>query len=291
MGAGDNIEKRITQAFERLSPKHKRLARYVLDNQYFMSYAPANQAGAQTGTSAATVVRFAQALGYAGYSDMQDALRAHRPQSLTAVERMQVQNGDLPPAAKKPNDIFAMDVCNIETTASSLNEEKLALAVQAILNAGKILVVGSGLSEGSVHFLTHSLKVLGFDARPIVSGGLPMAVDLALLKPGSLLIAISMWRYVRSTYDAVVMARQAGIPTIAITDSIVSPLADKADFAFEIATDSNWHSLSPTAVTSFINVLVAMLSIQIPERALESLRRVDAVYRDKDLVLATDLPG
>jgi DNA-binding MurR/RpiR family transcriptional regulator len=288
MGAGDSIEKRIKQAFETLSPKQKRLARFMLDNQYFMSYAPANQAGEQTGSSAATVVRFAQTLGYAGYSEMQAALRSQMPQSMTAVERMQVQNGGEPPAAKNPGDIFAMDLCNIEATASSLDEKKLEQAVQEILKASKILVVGSGVSEGSVIYLAHSLKVIGCDARAIVSGGLPLAIDLTLLTSGSLLIAISMWRYVRSTLDALVMAQQAGIPTIAITDSIVSPLADKADYAFEVATDSSWHSLSPTAVTSFINVLAAMLSFKMPEKALESLRRVDAAYRDKDLVLATD---
>lgn len=291
MDGAESTEKRITKIFEQLSPKQKRLARFVLDNQHFISYAPAKQAGQQTNTSAATVVRFAQAIGYSGYSEMQAALRSHMPSSLTAVERMQVQNGRLPAAAKNPNDIFAMDVCNIQNTASNLNEDKLTMAVQEILKAGKILVVGSGLAEGSALFLTHSLKVIGFDARAIVSGGLPLAVDLSLMAPGTLLIAISMWRYVRSTYDALVMAKDAGIPTIAITDSVVSPLADKADYAFDISTDSSWHSLSPTAVTSFINVLTAMISFQIPEKALESLRRVDAAYREKNLVLSSGKSG
>jgi DNA-binding MurR/RpiR family transcriptional regulator len=286
MAAEDDLEKRITGVFDRLSPKQKRLARFILDNQYFISYAPTSQAARKTATSAATVVRFAQALGYEGYSEMQLALRSQLPHYMTAVERMQAQLGNIPEKATNPCDIFAMDISNLEATARNLNEDKLEQAVQEILKADNILVVGSGMSEGSAVFLTHSLKVIGFDTRAITSGGLPLAVDLANLRKGSLLVAISTWRYVRSTIDALTMARQAGIATIAITDSLVSPVADIADYVFEISTESNWHSLSPTAVISFINVLIAMLSRKIPDRALESLRRVDTAYRDRDLVLS-----
>jgi DNA-binding MurR/RpiR family transcriptional regulator len=285
MGGIESLDERIASAVENLSPKQRRLARFVLDNKYFMSFAPASQAAEKTNTSAATVVRFAQALGYEGFSEMQNALRAEIPSDLTAVERMQARLGRLPSDAENPHQMFAMDIHNIQKTASSLSREKLRQAAGEILEAKNIYIVGSGLSAGSAQFLAHSLRVIGYDARPVLDGGLPMAIDLAQLKPGSLLIAIALWRYVRSTVKAASIAQQAGIPVIAITDSIVSPLADKADHVFEIAAESTGHSLSPTAVISFINVLVATLSYMAPEKALDSLRRIDAAYHDNDLLL------
>lgn len=285
MGGIESLNERIASAVENLSPKQRRLARFVLDNKYFMSFAPASQAAEKTNTSAATVVRFAQALGYEGFSEMQNALRAEIPSDLTAVERMQARLGRLPSDAENTHQMFAMDIHNIQKTASSLSREKLRQAAGEILEAKNIYIVGSGLSAGSAQFLAHSLRVIGYDARPVLDGGLPMAIDLAQLKPGSLLIAIALWRYVRSTVKAASIAQQAGIPVIAITDSIVSPLADKADHVFEIAAESTGHSLSPTAVISFINVLVATLSYMAPEKALDSLRRIDAAYHDNDLLL------
>jgi len=105
------------------------------------------------------------------------------------------------------------------------------------------------------------------------------------LQSGDLLVAIDLWRYVRMTVNAVAMANQRGIQTIAITDSIVSPLAKMADHAFEIATEGVAHSLSVTAVMSFLNVLVAMLADRVPQQVVETLQRVDAAYRNNDLLI------
>jgi DNA-binding MurR/RpiR family transcriptional regulator len=281
-----SLEDRIAISLDNLSPKQKRLARFVLDNKYFMSFASANQAAGKTSTSAATVVRFAQALGYQGYSAMQSAIQDELPHSLTFAERIQARLRNLPSHEETPHSVFATDIRNIQRTAGKLVGAKLEAAVQEILNAERILVVGSGLSSGSALILAHELKVIGLDARPVLGGGLPLAVDLAQLKQGSLLIAIDLWRYVRSTLKAVETAKRAGVMVIAITDSIMSPLSEAADYAFEVATESTYHSMSLTAVVSLVNVLAATLSYRKPEEALESLQRVEAAYRENDLLLS-----
>lgn len=146
-------------------------------------------------------------------------------------------------------------------------------------------MVGSGLSMAPALFLTHSLKVIGFDARAVLDGGLSLAVETAHMDAGTLLIAIDLWRYVRSTMRAVRAAHEQGVPVIAITDSVVSPLAQMANYAFEVATDGVTHSLSPTAVISLINVFIAGLSYRVPAQSMEALRRVDAAYRRQKLLI------
>jgi DNA-binding MurR/RpiR family transcriptional regulator len=285
MGGNGSLEERISTVVNRLSPKQKSLARFVLDNKYFMSFAPAQQAALKTNTSPATVVRFAQAIGYQGFTAMQEALRAELPSYMTAVERMQKRLEDSPDGAEDPHQMFATDIRNIQRTASKLSKHDLDRAGEEILKADLIYVVGSGLSTGSAQFLTHSLRVIGFEVRPVLDAGLSMALDLAHIRPGSLLIAIGLWRYVRTTVKAISVAHLAGIPTIAITDSIISPLADQADIVFEVDTDSSGPNLSPTAVISLINTLVANLSAMAPEKTLESLRKVENAYQENDLVL------
>ena len=76
-----------------------------------------------------------------------------------------------------------------------------------------------------------------------------------------------------------------GVSVIAITDSIVSPLARLADYAFEVVTSGISHSLSATAIMSLLNVFIAALSYKIPEQTMRSLRRVDSAYRDNDLLV------
>jgi DNA-binding MurR/RpiR family transcriptional regulator len=115
--------------------------------------------------------------------------------------------------------------------------------------------------------------------------GLQTAVEIAQLKSTDLLIAVDLWRYARLTVITVSLAKEMGAPVIAITDSIVSPLAKKADISFEIATEGVAHSLSITALMSLLNVLVAMLADRVPEQVYESLQRVDATYRGNDFLI------
>jgi len=279
-----SLDERISTHHDNLSRKHKRLARFVLDNKYFMSFASAQQAGEKTDTSAATVVRFAQTLGYEGYSELQSAIRVELPSYMTAVERIQARLESPPPPDNIPHKVFYTDIGNIERTANNLDESRLDAAISAIIEAKRIYVVGSGLSASPALFLAHSLKIIGFDARASLNDGLSLAADNAQFDNGTLLIAIDLWRYVRSTIQAVALANKLGSQTIAITDSTVSPLANMADYAFEVATDGVSHSLSTTGVMSFLNVLIAALSYRIPEQTMHSLRRVDNAYREHNLL-------
>jgi DNA-binding MurR/RpiR family transcriptional regulator len=278
------IDDRITELHGQLSPKHKRLARFILNNKYFMSFASAHQAGERTGTSAATVVRFAQTLGYEGYAEMQRSIRAELPSYLRAMDRLKSHLESPEEANGMPENVFQTDISNIQRTARNLSKEKLDAATQALANAQRILVVGTGLSSSAAVFLAHSLKIIGLDARLNTNEGLSLASELAGLRQGDLLVAIDLWRYVRSTVSAVRKARTVGAHVIAITDSIVSPLAETADYAFEVVTEGVAHSLSAAALMSFLNVLIAALSYHLPEQTLESIQRIDSAYRENDLL-------
>ncbi|MFQ5856076.1 MAG: MurR/RpiR family transcriptional regulator [Anaerolineae bacterium] len=281
----ESLEDRITASLDGFSRKQNRLARFMLDNKYYVSFASAGEVGERVGASAATVVRFAQSLGYDGFSELQSAVREELPSYLTALERMGERLVAPPDTDDIPQQVFHTDITNIERTANKLSTTQFDTALDAIVQADRILVVGSGLSAAPALFLAHSLKVIGFDARAALDGGLSLAVDLVQLGPRGLLIAIDLWRYVRSTVEAVHAARRQGASILTITDSIVSPLAQAADYAFEVATDGVTHSLSPTAVISLLNVFIAALSYRVPEQAMESLRQVDAAYRQGELLI------
>jgi DNA-binding MurR/RpiR family transcriptional regulator len=282
---GKSLEDRIAAKRETLSRTHKRLARFVLDNKYFMSFASASQAADKIGASAATVVRFAQSLDYEGYSEMQAALRLELPSYLTAVKRIQTHLGSTPSTNNIPQNVFITEIRNIERTARNLSAERLDQALDAIILARHILVVGSGVTAGPAVFLAHSLNVIGFHALPIISGGLSLAADLAQLEQRDLLISIDLWRYVRSTMHAIRLAKKAGATTLAISDSTLSPLAVEADLALEVAAEGVAHSLSPVAIIALINVIIAELSYRVPDQVVDSLSRVDAAYQETGLLL------
>ena len=278
------MESRITTLFPQLSDSHRKLARFVLDNDLFAAFASATELGEQVGVSAATVVRFCQTLGYEGYPEFQLDVRTSIPTYLRAVQRLEKGDGEVD-QGESVGRVFDLDCQNIRRTAEMLPRERFWEAVAAIGKASDILIVGSGLSAAPALYFGHSLNVMGLNARSVTSGGIPLATELVKLKPTSVLIAISVWRYVAQTMYAMDRATRAGALRIAISDSAVSPLAQRANFAFQIVARGAAHSLSITAAISLVNAFVAALANTRPEETARALREIDAAYLEGHLLL------
>ncbi len=284
MSEADALDQRIQRVLSSLSAKQKRLARFILDNRYFVSVASAQAVGEKVGVSAATVVRLAQRLGYEGFTDMQEAIRSTFPRYLTIVERTRQRLAQTLPEDGLVERVFQTDIANLEEVLNGLSDESLSAAINAIAKAPDILIVGGGISAAAVIYMTHSLRAMGFNVRAATGGGVDVAAEVAHLDPDTLVIAIDIWRYLRATVYAMATARDRGATTIAITDSLMSPLAQLADHVFVVATNGVAHNLSLTAIFTLINAILAILSYRFPERTVEALQHLDEAYRETHLL-------
>jgi len=285
MSAVAALEGRIAAAFDQLSPKQQTLARLILDNRYFASFASAAEIGEKVEVSAATVVRLCQALGYQGLPDLQEAIRAELPSYLTAVERLERRLTVLPANGEIPHRTFASDVQNLNRTINTIDATTFDTVVGVLTAARSIVVVATGVATAPAVFLAYSLQVIGLQARAVLDGDVALGVHMAHLGAGDVVVGISVWRYIRSTVEAIVGARANGATTVAITDSIVAPLAREADYAFEVATEGVAHSLSITAMMALVNALVAGVSLKDPQRTSQALQRVDQQFLSRNLLV------
>ena len=284
MGNAAPLENRITDIFPKLSHAHQKLARFILANGLFVAFASAAELGEKVGVSGATVVRFCQALGYAGYPELQAAVRAKLPTYVHKVQQIEHKRGIVSPKDIAQR-VFELDAQNLSKTVDLLDPDRFWSAIRAIAKASDILIVAGGLSAGPALYLTHSLTVMGLDARATLNGGIPLALELVRLKRTSVLIGISVWRYVADTVAAMAHAQSVGATRVAISDSIVAPIAQHANYAFQIATDGAAHSLSLTSMLTLVNAFIAALSYTRPKQTARALRQVDAAYRQGKLVL------
>ena len=135
----DRLETRITAVYDSLTPKQQMLARFILDNRYFASFASASELGAKVEASAATVVRFCQTLEYDGLPGLQEAIRAELPSYLTAVERLEQRLTTLPDSIDLPQHVFAADVQNIQRTASAIDQTTFEAAVRRLATSHEVI--------------------------------------------------------------------------------------------------------------------------------------------------------
>ena len=272
------VQKKILARFDELSPKQHRLARYFLDHEDVVAFASANVVGKEVGVSAATVVRFARALGYGGFTELQDDIRSTFTQYHTASQKIEQRISEGSLVDNVSTNIAKVNIRNIEQTLQGVSLDTLDKAVDAIINADHIRVFGGGLSSAAVVMAAHSLKMLGFQSRAIVNGGLTQTLELSTLNAEDTVIVISIRRYLKDTVAGAQYARESGAKTIALTDSLVSPIARLSDFVFIAATERAAHNRSLTGLFSLIDLINATIISRRPQESMQALKRIDDLY-------------
>jgi DNA-binding MurR/RpiR family transcriptional regulator len=279
-----NPRERITEIFAELPPKQRRLARFFLDHEDVVAFASANDIGEQAGASAATVVRFCRALGYEGYTDLQSAIRAKFPQYRTFVQKLAERMASDDFTENLPAQIIRANTNNIQQTLSRVSNTDLAETVAAIVRARKIRIFGSGLSAAAAVYAEHALTVLGFSARAYIDGGVAQMMEISRLTDQDLVIVVSVWRYLRNTIEVAEAARVGGAVCLALTDSLVAPVATLADHVFIADIEGALHSRSLTSILSLIDLISAAIVAERPQESMDALQRIDALYRQNHML-------
>ncbi len=272
-----SVEQVLSEQFTGLSTKQQQVARVLIDDPAFVSFASAAELAARAGVDPATVVRTCQSLGYAGWRELQQEVRdtfAHRRTFAQRVESIEGDgDGDL------TSRIFATAVDNVTGTLEQLDRRSLMTVARRIAGAGATVVVAGGVSQGAGMFLTSSLQILGHRAL-LGSGVADAGALLGSLQPGDVVLGVSVWRYLRGTLQALQIAKESGAVTVAVTDSAASPAALIADLHLTAQTRTVGPRLGMAGMATLIEAIVAAVAAADPGRALEATTRANRLYFD-----------
>lgn len=241
----------IQENIHTFSKGQKKIANFILESYDKAAFMTASRLGKKVGVSESTVVRFAAELGYDGYPDMQKSLQKMIRNRLTSVQRIEVTNDRL-----GDQDLLSMvlqsDIDKIRMTLEELDRESFERAVDAIVSAKKIYIIGVRSSAAIATFL-HFYFNLIFENVCLVSANTASEVFESLLRvgPGDVVVGVSFPRYSSRTVQAMNFARDRGATTVAITDSEASPLAPISHYTLKARSD----------MASFVDSLVAPLSL------------------------------
>lgn len=263
------------------SKGQRRIASYVTESYDKAAFMTASRLGKTVGVSESTVVRFAVELGFDGYPEMQKAMQEMVMNRLTTVQRIEVANdriGNQDVLAK----VLQADADKIRQTAESISREDFQTAVNAILNARCVYVLGVRSVASLANFAGYYLKYMFDNVRVItMSGAGEMFENLVNITPEDVVLAFSFPRYSSVTLKAAQYCRSIGATVIGITNSGLSPLAEKSDCVLTAKSDMVSLVDSLVAPLSVVNaLLVALASAREKEvqRSLETLERVWEEY-------------
>jgi len=225
------------------------------------------------------VVRFANELGFTGYPKLQKALQELIKNKLTTAQRIELSNDFIIPN-NALKGVLKSDIENIRSTMEKINYEAFESTVNSILNAKKIYIVGLRSSAALADFLGFYLNLI-LDNVKIVSYGMSDIFEQVLtLGEGDCVIGIGFPRYAMRTVETLNYAKSRGADVIAITDSVLSPLATKADYV--LIAESNMASFvdSLVAPLSVINALIIAVGLKEKDKISKTFTELEQVWQE-----------
>lgn len=250
----------IQENMHTFSKGQKRIANFILESYDKAAFMTASRLGNTVGVSESTVVRFAAELGYDGYPDMQKSLQKMIRNRLTSVQRIEVTNDRI-----GNQDLVSMvlqsDMEKIRLTLEELDRVDFEAAVDAIVSARKIYIIGVRSSAAIATFLTFYFNLI-FDNVVEVSANTASEVFERLMRvgEGDVVLGVSFPRYSSRTVQAMSFARDRRATTIAITDSEASPLASICTHTLKARSDMASFGDSLVAPLSLVNALLVAVS-------------------------------
>ena len=241
----------IESGMPSFSKGQRAIGQFILDSYDKAAFMTASRLGQTVHVSESTVVRFAAELGYDGYPGMQKALQEMVRSRLTSVQRIEIADGRLG-NQEVLSTVMQADIEKIRMTLEETDRESFYRAVEAILSAHRIYVLGARSASALADFLCYYFELIFDNTIPVHATSSSETFE-QLLRVGEedVVIGISFPRYSSRTVKAMRFARERGARVIAITDSEASPLA-------EIATEK---LLAKSDMASFVDSLVAPLSL------------------------------
>ena len=270
----------IQDSMHTFSKGQKKIAGFILDSYDKAAFMTASRLGQRVGVSESTVVRFAFELGYDGYPDMQRSLQKMIRNRLTTVQRIEVTNDRL-----GDQDLLSMvlqsDVEKIRQTLEELDRDSFYSAVDAIVAARKIYIIGVRSSAAIASFL-HFYFNLIFDNVVLVSANTASETFESLLRvgEGDAVIGISFPRYSSRTVQALSFARDRGATAIAITDSETSPLAPISRYTLTARSDMASFVDSLVAPLSLVNALLVAVSQRKNEDLAHTFHTLEEIWEE-----------
>lgn len=278
MSTQNELLARLDDKYPKLSKGQRRLTDYIRQNYDKAAFLTAAKMGEAVGVSESTVVRFATQLGYKGYPEFQKALGEMVRTKLNSIQRMEVTYGRITQSEILTN-VLHSDIEKIKLTMESIDQQAFEMAVDTIINAKKIYIVGIRSCAPLASFLAFYLNLI-FDNVVTVNanGSSDIFEQIIHVDEEAVVIGISFPRYSMRTLKALEFASNRKAKVITLTDSVHSPMTLYSSCNLIARSDMASIVDSLVAPLSVINALVVAVCMKKQNEVINTLGKLEEIW-------------
>lgn len=277
-----HLKEVIQASYPDLTKNHKRIADYFLANMEKVPFLSVQELSLEVKASVASVVRFAQQIGYSGYSELRE--------DVSSILQNKISNGDIfnPSEALNPktdllSSIAGIEVKNINSTLQSLDRASLAQVVKSILKADKVYTAGLGVSYYMSEVLAYQLNQVAVNADNLRHDSMLLIEQIPFIKKNDFIVFFSFPPYSKETIEAAELACTLGIKSAAITNKTTAPITRFTDHQLLVSSENLLYTNALTGIAVLINTIVTECGRKNKEKArvmISLLKGVENSYTE-----------
>ncbi len=248
----------IRQRFDEFSRSQKDVGQYIVDHLDEAAFHTAEELARRASTSSSTVVRFAQALGFEGFPELQSSAQEEyrrRRETMNGGSDELVAPPLFPIDQTEFEASLAADHVNIEDTARRVDRREVSAAVELISRSERILICGTDQMAFFASYLRHLLMLLDLRCEVVASPSQEGLAKLGRIDEQTVLVGFSAGRPHPLVVRAMKLARNRRAATVAIADATLSEVAKLGDHRLFYSSNSPAYVRSHVALLSVVQAL------------------------------------
>ena len=269
---------RIQERMKSFSKGQRRIAAYIEEHYDKVAMMTASRLGTTVGVSESTVVRFATELGYSGYAELQRAMQDMIRSRLNSVQRFEITAVNVP-YRELLSAAMNQDIDMLRSTLEDISEDDFYAAVDAMVGAKRVYILGSRSSLALATFMSHYFHLIFENVHLLdATNEAQIFEQLIRLDKEDAVIGISFPRYSKKVIKAMRFASDTGAICVALTDSEMSPVAEAATHKLLVRSDMVSFVDSLVAPLSLINAFIVAIAMRRQAEVRGNLKKLERIW-------------
>jgi DNA-binding MurR/RpiR family transcriptional regulator len=270
-----DIQVRLAEAYRNLPDAQRAIADALKGDPVLGAFWGIEALAERSGVSVGSVMRLAKRLGYHSFNEFRNALRA-----ACNARSSKADLGHLPPVTDLFGtlaEVVARDMHNLNRMIQMVEPAILDAAIKSLLDARHRVVLGRGVSRVMSLIMGFYLTQAGVPTIAALPSD--FSNQVANLEPEDLLVVIGFQPYSRETVEAAAFAKQNGVPVLAFSDRVDSPLAPYSNILLPVSSEDLLFSCSLTSFAALAHAFAIVLASRDQSGTLKRLKAADQVAR------------
>jgi len=281
-----NCYNRILDKYETLSKQHKKVADYIIFNIDEVIFFPISKLATTINVSNATIVRFAQNLGYPGFNEFRDSLFEYQKKYLSPGQRIRQSIDEFKDGSFTYENSVKREINFLEKSISSINHNIFINSIRAMCSAESIYIFGSGPNEMLAYHLHFRLRRFKCRTQLVNSPGKEIPEHLLLLSEKDIAVIYNFAKPNEETMRLVEVLREKKVPIVLITDILTPPMIKKIDYLLCAERGVVGTFPSPVVPMAITNALILGYAEEVKNQAMDGLEELgnlrESFFRSTD---------